>query len=130
MKFEEYNNNPKGNNVADCVIRSISFGLDMDYYQTYQELVNYSIQQGEGWLFNYYQSYGKYLETKGCSELEPFKIGKKKARVEDLSHHPRYKRGTYIIRIKGHLTVVRDGTLYDTWDCGNMIIKQIWEVIK
>ena len=57
MFFVELNVNPKQRNIGDCVVRAISLAMNKDYNLTYQELVNWSIQLGEGWLFNYHQSY-------------------------------------------------------------------------
>lgn len=128
MFFVELNVNPKQRNIQDCVVRAISLAMNKDYNLTYQELVNWSIQQGEGWLFNYRQSYGNYLVCHGCEVHMPFKIGRRKARVYDLYNHPKFSNGTYVVLLKGHLTVVTGNHLYDTWDCSNKIIELIWEV--
>jgi hypothetical protein len=35
-------------------------------------------------------------------------------------------KGTFIISIANHLTVLVDGTLYDTWNCGHKSVGNYW----
>ena len=36
--------------------------------------------------------------------------------------------GTYLVTMDGHITVIRDGVVYDTFDCRDRIIKNAWVV--
>ena len=128
MFYINYNANPKGRNISDCLVRAVSLAFDKDYYIAYQELTFYSLMERQGWLFNYPESYSGYLEEMGCTELETSKLGKKRVRVGDLYNHKHFKSGTYIIQTKDHVTVVKDNHLYDTWDCSREVIHRIWEV--
>lgn len=128
MFYVKYNANPKGRNIRDCVVRAVSLAFDKDYYIAYQELTFHALMERQGWLFNYPESYSGYLEEMGCIELESFKVGRRKARVDDLYNHEYFKSGTYLVQTKDHLTVVKDNHLYDTWDCGREVIHRIWEV--
>lgn len=128
MFYISYNANPKARNIRDCVVRAVSLAFDKDYYMAYQELTFHALTEKQGWLFNYPESYSGYLEKMGCIELELFKVGKRKARVDDLHNHEYFKSGTYLVQTKDHFTVVKDNHLYDTWDCGREIIQRIWEV--
>ena len=38
------------------------------------------------------------------------------------------KNSTYIIKLYDHLTCVKNGVLFDTWNCGNRKIFTIWEI--
>ena len=40
-----------------------------------------------------------------------------------------HQKGTYLITMQGHITCVRNGVLYDTWDCRDKVIWCAWEVI-
>ena len=42
-----------------------------------------------------------------------------------LETHP---TGTYLVTMQGHITCVKEGILYDTWDCRNKLIWCAWEV--
>ena len=38
--------------------------------------------------------------------------------------------GTYLIRISGHITVVKNGKCYDIWDCTKEMCDVAWKVYK
>ena len=40
----------------------------------------------------------------------------------------RHPKGTYLIRVPLHLTVVKDGICYDIWNCLDEICDTIWKV--
>ena len=40
--FKEYNANPYGENIDDCVIRAISVALDINYWDVFDELCEYA----------------------------------------------------------------------------------------
>ena len=39
-----------------------------------------------------------------------------------------YPYGTYLIRMKGHITCVIDGVINDTWNCGSEFATNAWYV--
>lgn len=43
---------------------------------------------------------------------------------EFADDHP---KGTYLIRIQGHLTTIIDGVLYDIFDCRNDFCDIVWK---
>ena len=45
---------------------------------------------------------------------------------EFMEEHP---KGTYLVTMKGHITCVIDGVLYDTFDCRDRVMWCAWEVI-
>lgn len=38
------------------------------------------------------------------------------------------QKGTFLIRVSGHLTLCRNGTIEDIWDCRNELIDMVWQV--
>lgn len=38
--------------------------------------------------------------------------------------------GTFLITMNGHITILKDGYIYDTFDCTDRIIKDAWIVDK
>ena len=47
--------------------------------------------------------------------------------VQDVLEY--YSIGTYLVTMNGHITVIRDGVVYDTFDCRNRVVKSVWEVL-
>lgn len=39
----------------------------------------------------------------------------------------KYPYGTYLVRIEGHLTTIKDGVLYDIFDCSNELCNTVWK---
>ena len=114
--YKFYNANAKGNNTADCVIRAISVAEGKTWDETYEKLSN--IAQSEGVLIddvNFVENYldKKYERVPHCSKtIREF--------IEE------YPRGIYLITMEGHITVVMNGVLYDTFDCRDRRIWCVW----
>lgn len=129
--FVEYNCNPRNLDISDCVIRAIATAFDKDWRIQYQELVTYALLQDEGRLCTYVSCFGEYLLDKGCVVHHSFKVGRRKARIKDLkelSVNRTFLVLSTINKYQGHLTCVRNGHVYDTWDCSDCIIDMYWEV--
>lgn len=116
--YKYYNANAKGNFVNDCVIRAISVAEGKSWDETYNELSD--IAQSEGILLDDVEFVENYLDD----------------RYERVCHYAKtvgefieeYPYGVYLITMDGHITVVIDGTLYDTFDCRNRRMFCSWEV--
>lgn len=120
--FRYYNCNPKGRRVDDCVIRAISLAENKTWEETYDELSYYAKQ--EGILLNDVTFVDKYLENKYKDEC--YKCNGSRATVKEFLIKSR--TGTYLIAMQGHITCVKDGIIYDTWDCSNKRIWKVWEI--
>lgn len=119
-KFRYYNRNPDGDRENDCVTRAISYACNLPY----------SLVRKKLWLTA--ELYGCEKLCKFCySNFITYVLKCKEVNCHDLTigefadTHP---YGTYLIRIEGHLTVVRDGVLYDIFDCRNEICDTVWQV--
>ena len=105
--WKYYNANVRGNNVNDCVVRAISKAENKTWDETYEELSE--IAQFEGILLddvNFVESYLDKRYKRACHYSKT--VG------EFLNEHP---KGTYLITMQGHITVIINGVLYDTFDC-------------
>ena len=40
-----------------------------------------------------------------------------------------YPYGTFLVTMPGHITVIRDGEIIDTFDCSDRIMWCAWEVM-
>lgn len=122
--FIKFNAHPKGLSVKDCVVRAVSTAFKKDYLEVRRELnrakreLGYSSYKDRKFLYDYLNKYERLL-FKGVT-------GQERTKVHDfLKEHP---TGTYIVSVRGHVTTVIDGFLYDTWDCGYLTVYTAWKI--
>lgn len=118
-RFKFVNVNPLGELEEDCVCRAISNSIGEDYYTVQERL--YLVAK----LFDCDMlcvSCYKFLldDVYKLDRLDEF-AG---MTINDVAKHLR--KGTFLIRVDGHLTVLRDGFIEDLWDCGEEIVRVIW----
>lgn len=116
--YKFYNANSKGNFVNDCTVRAICVAEHKSWDETYKELSE--IAQKEGILLDDVNFIENYLDKKYKRTCHYSKtVG------EFLEEH---SKGTYLITMDGHITVVVDGVLYDTFDCRDRYMWCCWQV--
>lgn len=108
-KFIYYNRNPYGENISDCVTRSISLATNIPY-QVIAEKLNLTAEllDCDKLCMSCYQF---LIEKVFCCEpvnCDDMTVG------EFADKHP---YGTYLIRMNGHISCIIDNYIYDTWDC-------------
>ena len=114
----------KAENVGDCVCRAICNATGLDYKKVYDELnrrckatrlpkrrrtKSSSAREGV-----YRKTYAKYIESFGWKWIPTMLVGhgcQTHLREDELPN------GTLIVKVSRHLTCVKDGVLYDTYDC-------------
>lgn len=114
----------KAQNVGDCVTRSICNATGKDYLEVYNALKEISKAEHRGKRKKrtssvrdgvYKYTYKKYIEEVLGWKWHPcMQIGsgcQVHLRSEELPS------GTLIVSVSGHHTCVKDGVLYDTYDC-------------
>lgn len=119
--FIEHNQNPYGANIDDCVIRAISFALDASYQDVFDGLCELADKLGKD--IDQYCVFKKFLDNHGyeCREVIT-----KNITVKQLS---KYCKGhTVIVLVNGHLTCIKDGNVYDTWNPSRYKVQLLWEV--
>ena len=120
MHYKFLNVNPLGKFEEDCVCRAISGALDINYYEVQNKL------ELVGALFNC---------EKLCVCCYKFLLDNvfNLCRIEEFQGMPvkefirHCDKGTYIIRVDGHLTHCKDGICYDIFDCTNDIVDLVWK---
>lgn len=122
--------------VGDCVCRAIANATGMDYKVVYDELnrrckatrlpKRRRTQSSSARNGVYKKTYSKYLESLGWKWTPTMLIGQGcKVHLEE----DELPKGTLIVRLSRHLTCVKDGVLYDTYDCtrdGNRCVYGYW----
>ena len=120
MEFVYTNINPFGARTDDCVSRAIAFASGYDYFDIQEKLYLVSrlfecdrlshccYQNLLEDVFGYEPVYCQDMTVEEFADEHPF--------------------GIYLIRIEGHLTVIMDGKLRDTWDCRDYFCDLAWFV--
>lgn len=116
--YKFHNANARGNFVNDCVVRAISVAEGKSWDETYKELSQ--IAQYEGILLDDVDFVEEYLDKRYDRSCHYSKtVG------EFIDEFP---KGIFLITMKGHITVVIDGILYDTFDCRDRRMWCAWKV--
>lgn len=118
--FKYYNANPMGRQVNDCSIRAISLACNRSWDETYIVLAEYSREQCitfseveflNDFLSERFKRYDPPSDTYTLKEFLDLRL-----------------KGRWLITMNGHITCVIDGVLYDTFDCSDRIIWNIFKV--
>lgn len=123
MNFIQYNPNPRGNRVGDCVIRAISKATGRDWETTYAGVSACGFELAD--LPSADHVWGTYLRKRGYSRRLVDDHGQDVYTVDDFCRDN--PTGTYILAISGHVVCVIDGKYYDSWDSGNEIPLYCWQ---
>ena len=116
--FQYYNAHPYQLEVEDCVKRAIAVTTGMEYTDVARELNQYKKITGAK-KFNTDGNPRSYVENVlGFPRVTvPRKADGTRVTANDFcAAHP---KGRFIISTSGHWSAVINGTILDTWDCGN-----------
>lgn len=121
--YREYNRNPRGKRVGDCVIRAVSRATGKTWEETYAGICAAGYELCDMPSAN--QVWGAYLRRQGfrrnmlpdtcpdCYTVEAF-----------CRDHP---SGVYVLAISGHVVCAEDGDWYDSWDSGQETPVYYWQ---
>lgn len=113
----------KKENVGDCVVRAICNATGKDYKEVYdainvmaksERITKRKHDKSSARNGVYKETWKKYLESLGWKWHSCMSIGSgctTHLRSDELP------KGTIIVQVSKHLTCVKDGVLYDTYDC-------------
>ena len=118
--FRYLNVNPDQTKRNDCVTRAISLASKLPYSTVRKKLFHTAkLLDCEKLCMTCYCFLIQEVIGSVPKNCEAMSVGE----FADL--HP---KGTYLIRIEGHLTMIRDNTVYDIWDCRSRLCDMAWEV--
>ena len=118
--FIYYNVNPSDRHIEDCVTRAITLATGLPYRLVKRKL-HRSANVNECSPLSL-QCYRYLIEN----ELDYPTVPCRGLTVEQFCK--KYPVGTYLVRIEGHLTCVKNGNIYDIWDCSNADCDTAWVV--
>lgn len=121
--YRYLNLNPEKHDTQDCTIRAISLFLNKDWDDVYLNVAAEGLKQKR--MPSSDSVWGAYLELEGCMAYRiPHECPYCYSVKEFANEH---KRGTYLLKVEGHVVCVINGYYYDTWDSGNEIVLYYWE---
>lgn len=117
--YKYYNANANNNFVNDCVIRSISVAENKSWGDTYDELSR--IAKKNGILLD---------DVNFVEPLLDYRYNRVRTYPRETvgQFSERHPNGIYLITMNGHITVLKNGTIYDTFDCRNRLLWDAWKV--
>lgn len=120
-KFVYYNQNPDGNKENDCVTRAISFACDIPYSKVRKMLYHTAKLQNCSKLcvMCYKFLIEDVLKCKrvNCDGMYPGEFA-------DIN-----PKGTYLLRVNGHILCAKDNCIYDIFDSRYMdFVTDAWKV--
>lgn len=124
--FQEFNAHPKGLKTTDCVVRAISKATNIEYMESRRKLNQlkrdwgYSSYKDTKFLYKYFEGYPRLI----------FKAVRGEPRLKGSDFTTLHPKGTYILKMAGHVTVCIDGVILDIWDCTYRSVYTAWEIMK
>jgi len=125
-RYKFYIANPKKSfKAGDCVFRAISTAMDISWDEVYAGLCDMGYQMKDS--PNCKPVYQKWLKLKGFPmRSQPRHDNYTKYTMDEFAMV--YNTGSYIINLRGHMSCVKDGIIYDTWNCSKLCVGNYWKV--
>ena len=120
--WSEYNPNPTGRRVGDCVVRAIAKALDVSWEKAYVMLALNGFLMGDMPSSN--SVWGALLRQHGFkARTLPDTCPECYTAAAFAEDHP---DGTFVLGTGTHVATVVDGTIYDAWDSSGEIPQYYW----
>ena len=120
--YIEYNPNPVGSNVGDCVVRAVSKALNESWENAYLKLCIMGFAMGD--LPNNDNVYGAVLRMHGFKKRTLSDTCPDCYTVKDFAQDNPY--GTFVLGLGGHVVTVEDGDIYDAFDSSSYVPIYYW----
>lgn len=120
--YSFYNANPLGRHVNDCTIRAISLATGRSWGETYRKISEFAqdlcVMPDNVFYIDAYleEHFEKMYYCKHCNQIT---VG------EFIERNP---YGTFLVTMSGHITCVKDGVIYDTFDPSDRFVWGVYKV--
>lgn len=103
----------KAANVGDCVVRAIAIATGKDYKEVYNEIKVFNNGKScrNGTPKDVTKQYLKSLGYRWVATMKPGTGCRVHLKEDELPG------GTIIVKLSHHLSCVKDGVIYDTYNC-------------
>jgi hypothetical protein len=116
----------------DCMIRSVSLVTDTPYD------VVHNVMYSHGWRASRRNSKGRWedhilksLNNIGYKATKiSFPAKKNQERMNGETICKQYPEGVFLLRMSHHLSCLKDGVIYDTFDCSFKCVYFAWKIEK
>jgi hypothetical protein len=112
---------------GDCMIRSIVTATGVCYEDVHRIMYKLGWRASRRSAGDWREIVAKTLNKLGYT-IEKIAITDPRHNAWSISQE--FKEGTYIARMVGHVACIKDGILYDAWDCSRYRVYFIWKVIS
>lgn len=119
--YRYYNRNPYDIHISDCVCRAISTATNLKY-EAVDNLLELTAEEN-GCDKLCVCCYENLLTGTLCYHCIDCNFDKTVTEVAKA-----YPNNTLIIRVDKHLTMSKNGTVLDIWDCSNELVDCFWIV--
>lgn len=120
--YKQFNPNPTGKNVGDCVIRAVSKATGRGWDDIYialcvQGLADHDMPSANAVWGNYLRRMGfrRRIVPDTCPDCYTV--------AQFAQDHP---AGIYILALSGHVVCAKNGDWFDSWDSGNETVIYFW----
>lgn len=120
--YIEFNNNPAGRKVGDCVVRALSKAFDVKWENAYLQLAINGLQMGD--MPSSDSVAGSVLRQHGFSRKVVSDTCPDCYTAGEFCKE--FPTGIYVLFFGGHVATVVDGNLYDAWDSSNEVPQYYW----
>ena len=121
-RWKFYNPNPVSRNVGDCSIRALTIALGVDWEEAFAMLSANAFQMADMMSSN--AVIGSVLRQHGFRRSVVPNSCPDCYTIEDFAaDHP---KGVYVVGTGSHVTAVKDGTIWDSWDSSKEIPQYFW----
>lgn len=123
-RWKNYNPNPKNRKIGDCTLRSYCAAFNISWEEAF-DIASEIAKENSSMI--QYVAPQVLVDHFGCVEDENYKKKKKEERVTVANFAMTHPYGVYILQIRSHQVCVRNGEYWDTWDCGDKIVTNIFK---
>lgn len=128
--FHYHNQNPKGLKTGDCRIRAVSLatGVSWEIVVLVEALLAVKTGKMEGtpdFFDLFMQEFGHWEKHK-----MPKHQNGKRYKISQLAVELKNEPNPVVVTLANHVTCIKDGKIWDTWDCGEKCVGNYWTLTQ